>query len=135
MTPNQANTHRKTSPAGVPGRSRFARLAGILGPGIIAASAGNDAGGILTYSQAGAQWKYDFIWLMVIITICLIVVQEMCARMGAVTGKGLTDLIREKFGVRWTLFAIVSILISNGGTIVTEFFGIALALQILHISK
>ncbi|HET6387710.1 MAG TPA: Nramp family divalent metal transporter [Armatimonadota bacterium] len=115
--------------------SGWRRVASILGPGIITASAGNDAGGIATYAQAGAQWKYNFIWLMVVITFCLIIVQEMCARMGAVTGKGLSDLIREKFGPRWTLFAVLAILIANGGTVVTEFAGIAAALELVGVTR
>jgi len=76
----------------------------ILGPGLIATSAGNDAGGIATYSSAGAKYGYDLIWVMVIITVSLAVVQEMCARLGAATGRGLLDLIRERFGVGWALF-------------------------------
>ncbi|MCA1595309.1 MAG: Nramp family divalent metal transporter [Chloroflexi bacterium] len=117
------------------GRYNLSRLGAFLGPGLVAACAGNDAGGIATYAQAGAAWKYDFVWLMVVITICLVVVQEMCARMGAVTGQGLVDLIRERFGVRMTAFAILSLLIANGGTVVSEFAGIAASLQLFHISK
>src|SRR5665213_1431837 len=113
----------------LPLRFRAPRFIMILGPGLIAASAGNDAGGIATYAQAGAEWKFGFVWLMILITVCLVVVQEMCARMGAVTGKGLADLIREKFGVRLTLFAIVAILIANGGTVVSEFAGVGAALE------
>ncbi|MDQ2731208.1 MAG: divalent metal cation transporter [Armatimonadota bacterium] len=138
LTTGQPNGHQKIrtktpQSAGGIRRSRWSRLGMFLGPGLIAAFAGNDAGGIATYAQAGAQWKYDFIWLMVLITFSLIIVQEMCARMGAVTGKGLADLIREKFGFRWTLFAIAAILIANGGTVVSEFAGIAAALEIFKI--
>ena len=78
-----------------------------LGPGLIAANAGNDAGGIATYSSVGARYGYDLLWMMVVITVSLIVVQEMAARMGAVTGKGLADLVREQYGIRWALFATV----------------------------
>jgi Mn2+/Fe2+ NRAMP family transporter len=118
-----------------PSASPWARLGGLLGPGLIAACAGNDAGGIATYATAGAQWQYNLVLFMLLITVGLVVVQEMSARMGAVTGKGLTDLIREKFGVRWALLAILAILISNGGTVVSEFAGIAAALELVHISR
>ena len=80
----------------------------ILGPGIITASADNDVGGITVYSQAGAQFGYPILWTLIPITIALVVVQEMAARMGAVTGKGLAGLIRENFGVRWTFFVMVA---------------------------
>src|ERR1700716_1206897 len=88
-----------------PRRARLVAFLGLLGPGLIATSAGNDAGGIATYSSAGAKYGYDLIWVMVIITVSLAVVQEMCARLGAATGRGLLDLIREKFGVGWSLFS------------------------------
>src|SRR6266446_203826 len=107
----------------------------ILGPGLIATSAGNDAGGIATYSSAGAKYGYDLIWVMVIITVSLAIVQEMCARLGAATGRGLLDLIRERFGVGWALFAIVVILIANGGVTVSEFVGIGAAMELIGISK
>lgn len=80
-------------------RGPFAVLA-VLGPGLIAANAGNDAGGIATYSSVGARYGYDLLWMMVVITVSLVVVQEMAARMGVVTGKGLADLVREEYGVR-----------------------------------
>src|SRR5205814_9400972 len=99
----------------------------ILGPGLIAASAGNDAGGIATYSAAGAQFGYDLIWVMVVITVSLAVVQEMCARLGAATGRGLLDLIREKFGLGWALLAVLVILLANAALIVTEFIGVGAA--------
>ena len=83
-------------------RIRILLFAAILGPGFITANVDNDSGGILTYSQAGAQYGYTLLWTMLPITIALIVVQEMCARMGVVTGKGLSDLIREEFGLRLT---------------------------------
>src|ERR1700734_3938454 len=92
---------------------RFVALFAFLGPGLIAANAGNDAGGIATYSSVGAKYGYDLLWMMVLITVSLIVVQEMAARMGAVTGKGLAELIREQYGIRWSMFATVSVLIAN----------------------
>jgi Mn2+/Fe2+ NRAMP family transporter len=107
----------------------------ILGPGLVAASAGNDAGGIATYSSAGAKYGYDLIWVMVIVTVSLAVVQEMCARLGAATGRGLLDLVRERFGIGWALFAISVILIANGGLVVSEFVGIGAATELFGISK
>ncbi|MGB9178022.1 MAG: Nramp family divalent metal transporter [Pyrinomonadaceae bacterium] len=107
----------------------------VLGPGLIAASAGNDAGGIATYSSAGAKYGYSLIWVMVIITVSLAVVQEMCARLGAATGRGLLDLIRERFGIGWALFAVGVILIANGGLVVSEFVGISAAAELFGVSK
>jgi len=104
-----------------------------LGPGLITANAGNDAGGIATYSAVGASYGYSLLWMMVIITISLGVVQEMCARMGAVTGKGLSALIRENFGIRLVAFAMLALLIANGGTAVSEFVGIGAALGLVGI--
>jgi Mn2+/Fe2+ NRAMP family transporter len=111
--------------------TRLLLLLGVLGPGLISAAAGDDAGGIATYSQAGASFGYSLLWMIVVITISLGVVQEMCARMGAITGKGLADLIREEFGVRWTAFAMLCLLIANGSTVVTEFLGIKASIQVL----
>jgi Mn2+/Fe2+ NRAMP family transporter len=111
------------------------RLLLILGPGLIASSAGNDAGGIATYSSAGAKYGYDLIWVMVIITVSLAVVQEMCARLGAATGRGLLDLIRERFGIGWALLAVGVILIANSGLIVSEFVGLGAAMELLGVSK
>ena len=102
----------------------------VVGPGFITANVDNDAGGILTYSSAGAQFGYLLLWTMIPITLALIVVQEMCARMGAVTGKGLSDLIREEFGLRITFFMMLGILITNFGNVVTEFIGIATSLEL-----
>ena len=110
-------------------------LLSIVGPGIITASADNDVGGIATYSQAGAQYGYAILWTLIPITIALIVVQEMAARMGAVTGKGLSGLIRENFGVRWTALLGISFVASNVFTTSAEFAGIAAAAQIFHVSK
>ena len=106
----------------------------ILGPGLIAAAAGNDAGGIATYSAAGAQFGYDLIWVMLLITVSLAVVQEMCARLGAATGRGLLDLIREHYGLRWALLALAVILLANAGLIITEFVGVGAAAELLGIS-
>src|ERR1700728_836074 len=107
----------------------------VVGPGFITANIDNDAGGILTYSQAGAQFGYSLLWTILPITLALIVVQEMCARMGVVTGKGLSDLIREEFGLRATFITMVLLLIVNFGLVVTEFIGISGSLQLFHISK
>src|SRR6201990_3780908 len=92
-------------------RTRLILFFAVLGPGFITANVDNDAGGILTYSQAGAQYGYSLLWTMLPITLALIVVQEMCARMGAVTGKGLSDLIREEFGLRMTFFLMVLLVV------------------------
>src|SRR5580692_725813 len=107
----------------------------VVGPGFITANVDNDAGGILTYSQAGAQFGYTLLWTMIPITISLIVVQEMCARMGAVTGKGLSDLIREEFGLRITFLMMLGILITNFGNVITEFVGIAGSMGLFGVSK
>ncbi|HWE62526.1 MAG TPA: divalent metal cation transporter [Chloroflexota bacterium] len=105
-----------------------------LGPGLIAANAGNDAGGIATYSSVGASYGYGLLWMMVVITLSLGVVQEMCARMGAVTGKGLSALIREYFGLRLVAFAMLALLIANGGTAISEFVGIGAALGLVGLA-
>lgn len=97
----------------------------IVGPGIITANADNDVGGILTYSQAGAQFGYSLLWLLIPVTIALIVVQEMCARMGAVTGKGLADLIRENFGVKVSFWVLLVFVIGDLGNTASEFAGVA----------
>src|SRR5271154_5807259 len=107
----------------------------VVGPGFITANVDNDAGGIFTYSAAGAQFGYVLLWTMIPITIALIVVQEMCARMGAVTGKGLSDLIREEFGLRITFLMMLGILITNFGNVVTEFIGIATSLELFGLSR
>jgi len=107
----------------------------VLGPGFITANVDNDSGGILTYSQAGAQYGYALLWTMIPITLALIVVQEMCARMGVVTGKGLSDLIREEFGLRVTVVMMILLVIVNYTNVVTEFIGIAGSLHLFHVSK
>jgi NRAMP (natural resistance-associated macrophage protein)-like metal ion transporter len=107
----------------------------ILGPGIITANVDNDAGGITTYSLAAANYGYAILWMMIPTTIALVVVQEMCARMGAVTGKGLSDLIRESFGVKVTFYVMIALLLTNMGNSISEFAGIAASLEIFGISK
>ncbi|MDQ2993128.1 MAG: Nramp family divalent metal transporter, partial [Candidatus Eremiobacteraeota bacterium] len=110
-------------------------FAGVLGPGFITASAGNDVGGIATYSAAGAQYGYAILWVLLPLAVALIVVQEMAARMGTVTGKGLASLIRENFGVRVSFFAMLALFVVNVGLTATEFAGIATASEIFGISR
>jgi NRAMP (natural resistance-associated macrophage protein)-like metal ion transporter len=107
----------------------------VVGPGFITANVDNDAGGIYTYSAAGAQFGYTLLWTMIPMTLALVVVQEMSARMGAVTGKGLSDLIREEFGFRITFLMMVGLIICNFGNVVAEFAGIASSLELFHISR
>jgi Mn2+/Fe2+ NRAMP family transporter len=116
-------------------RGRIALLLAVIGPGFITANVDNDAGGIFTYSQAGAQFGYSLLWTMIPITIALVVVQEMASRMGAVTGKGLSDLIREEFGFRLTFFVMVTLVVTNLGNVVGEFAGIASSLELFGWSK
>ena len=116
-------------------RIRILLFLAVLGPGFITANVDNDSGGILTYSQAGAQYGYTLLWTMIPITIALIVVQEMCARMGVVTGKGLSDLIREEFGLRLTFILMVLLVVVNYTNVVTEFIGIAGSLHLFHVTK
>jgi NRAMP (natural resistance-associated macrophage protein)-like metal ion transporter len=115
--------------------NRFLAYLAILGPGIIAANAGNDASGIATYSTVGAGYGYGLMWVFLPMMISLIIVQEMCVRMGVVTGKGLSDLIREQFGVRWTALVMLSLLIANTGVIISEFVGIAQASELFGIPR
>ncbi len=116
-------------------RIRILLFLAVLGPGFITANVDNDSGGILTYSQAGAQYGYTLLWTIIPITIALIVVQEMCARMGVVTGKGLSDLIREEFGLRITFVLMVLLVVVNYTNVVTEFIGIAGSLRLFHVTK
>ena len=116
-------------------KSRTLLFLAVVGPGIITANVDNDAGGILVYSQAGAQYGLLLLWTMIPITLALIVVQEMSARMGAVTGKGLSDLIREEFGFRITFLMMLGILLINFGNVVTEFIGIATSLALFGLSR
>jgi len=127
-------TARATELAKKP-RSRVWLLLAVMGPGIIAASAGNDSGGISTYSQAGAKYGYQMLWMMFLMTFSLVIVQEMAGRMGAVTGKGFAALIRERFGVRPTFFAMLALLASNAATSVAEFAGIAAAMELFGVSR
>jgi NRAMP (natural resistance-associated macrophage protein)-like metal ion transporter len=116
-------------------RKRLLMFIAILGPGMITANAGNDAGGIATFASIGAEFGYSLLWLLIPITISLGIVQEMCARMGAVTGKGLADLIRERFGVRWTALVMLALLVANAGVTVSEFVGIAAATELFGTSR
>ncbi|HXJ37849.1 MAG TPA: divalent metal cation transporter, partial [Bryobacteraceae bacterium] len=123
-------------------RDAFARLKrhlviflAVLGPGFITAVVDNDSGGIYTYSQAGARWGYLPLWTLLPITIALIVTQEMCSRMGAVTGKGLSDLIREEFGLRMTFGIMILLVLANLTNIAAEFAGVATSLDLFGVSK
>jgi len=116
-------------------KTRILLFLAVVGPGFITANVDNDAGGILTYSQAGAQFGHLLLWTMIPITLALIVIQEMCARMGAVTGKGLSDLIREEFGFRVTFLMMIGLVIVNFGNVVTEFAGIAGSLELFGLNK
>jgi NRAMP (natural resistance-associated macrophage protein)-like metal ion transporter len=116
-------------------RRRILLLVAFMGPGIIAANAGNDAGGIATYASAGAQYGYRTLFAMVLVTVALVVVQEMCARLGAYTGEGLGALIREQFSIRVTAFALLALVVANVGLVVSEFAGIAAAMELLHVSR
>ncbi len=116
-------------------RIRILLFLAVLGPGFITANVDNDSGGILTYSQAGAQYGYTLLWLMIPISIALTVVQEMNARMGVVTGKGLSDLIREEFGLRLTFVLMVLLAVVNYTNVVTEFIGIAGSMHLFHVTK
>ncbi|WP_050059583.1 Nramp family divalent metal transporter [Silvibacterium bohemicum] len=116
-------------------RIRILLFLAVLGPGFITANVDNDPNGILTYSQAGAQYGYELLWTMIPITLSLYVVQEMCARMGAVTGKGLSDLIREEFGLRITVIVMFLLVLVNFGNVIGEFAGIAESLELFGLSK
>ncbi len=116
-------------------RIRLLMFLAVIGPGFITANVDNDAGGIYTYSAAGAQFGYLLLWVMIPMTVALVVVQEMSARMGAVTGKGLSDLIREEYGLRVTFLMMLGLVITNFGNVVPEFAGVASSLELFHISK
>lgn len=107
----------------------------VMGPGIITSNVDNDAGGITTYSLAGAHFGYAFIWALIPIAVALILVQEMSARMGVVTGKGLADLIRERFGVKITFYLLLALFLTNLGNTIAEFAGVAAALEIVYVSR
>lgn len=115
--------------------NRFLLLLSILGPGLITANAGNDAGGVTTYSVVGAHFGYSMLWSLLAIGIGLAVTQEMIARMAVVTGKGLSDLIRERYGVKWAFFAMIVLIIANLGVCIGDFAGIAASMELFHISK
>src|ERR1700742_1172753 len=102
-------------------RTRLLLILAVMGPGLITANVDNDSGGILTYSQAGAKYGYLPLWTLIPITLLLIVTQEMCSRMGAVTGKGLSDLIREEFGLRTTFFMMTALVLTNFTNVIAEF--------------
>ncbi len=114
---------------------KFYTYLAVLGPGIIAANAGNDAGGIATYSTVGATYGYSLLWVFIPMILSLIVVQEMCVRMGVVTGQGLADLIREQFGVRLTALVMLALLIANSGVIISQFIGVAQASELFGIPR
>jgi Mn2+/Fe2+ NRAMP family transporter len=116
-------------------KNRALLLLAVIGPGFITANVDNDAGGIFTYSIAGAQFGYSLLWAMIPTTIALVVVQEMAARMGAVTGKGLSDLIREEFGFRITFFLMIALVATNFGNIMAEFAGVASSLALFGMSR
>ena len=116
-----------------PRRTRLIVFLGLLGPGLIAANAGNDAGGIATYSSAGAKYGYSTIWIMLLITVSLGIVQLLAARMGVVTGKGLAELIREEYGIRWSVLATSAVLIANLGICISDFVGIGAAVGLTGV--
>jgi len=116
-------------------RNRVLAFVAVAGPGLIAANAGNDAGGVLTYASAGAQFAYRSLFLMVLVTVALVVVQEMCARLGAYTGEGLGALIREQFPVRASMGALALLFVANVGLTVSEFAGIGAASELLGVSR
>ena len=107
----------------------------VAGPGIITSNVDNDAGGIATYSMAGSHFGNGLLWSLLPIMLALIVVQEMSARMGVVTGKGLSDLIRERFGVKLTVYVLIGVVLTNFGNVIAEFAGVASSLEIFHVSK
>jgi Mn2+/Fe2+ NRAMP family transporter len=127
--------HRASSTRRMFPRASLLAFFAILGPGLISAIAGDDAGGIGTYSVVGAKYGYQLLWSLVVITVGLIIVQEMTARLTVMTGKGLSDLIREVFGVRITAFAMLTLFIANGAVTISEFVGIAAASELFGVSR
>src|SRR6202158_841424 len=116
-------------------RHRLTLLLAVIGPGLITSNVDNDAGGISVYSQAGAQYGYTLLWLLIPMTIALYVTEEMCARMAVVTGKGVSDLIREAFGFRPTFFVVGRGFLVELGNVVAEFAGVASAMEIFGVSR
>ena len=107
----------------------------VLGPGVITGFAGNEAGGVTTYSSVGANFGYSMLWLLLIASLGLAVIQQMCSRMGITTGQGLSDLIRSRYGVRWTVVAMLALLVANGSNVVAEFAGIAASVELLGVPR
>lgn len=130
LVPRRASWNRRAF-----SRVRLVAFLGILGPGLVSAIAGDDAGGIGTYSIVGAKYGYDLLWALVIVILALIFVQEMTARLAVTTGKGLADLIREEFGVRTTAFAMLTLFIANGAVTISEFVGIAAASELFGVNR
>jgi len=116
-------------------RVRLALIFAVVGPGLITSNVDNDAGGIYTYSLCGARYGYTMLWLLIPVAVALIVVQEMCSRMGTVTGKGLADLIREHFGLRATFLIMMAVLFTNLGNAVAEFAGLASSMELFGVSR
>jgi len=116
-------------------RHRLTLLLAVIGPGLITSNVDNDAGGIATYSQAGAQYGYALLWSLIPMTIALYVTEEMCARMGVITGKGLSDLIREEFGFRPTFFVMITGFFVDLANVVAEFAGVAASMEMFHITR
>src|SRR6266536_4396624 len=116
-------------------RYHLAVFFAVIGPGFITAVVDNDSGGIFTYSAAGARYGYLLLWTLLPITVVLIITQEMCSRMGAVTGKGLSDLIREEFGLRITFLLMAFLVLANLTNVIAEFAGVARSLEPFHISR
>ncbi|MDH7601231.1 MAG: divalent metal cation transporter [Armatimonadota bacterium] len=117
------------------GRHKLLALLAVIGPGVITSAADNDAAGIITYAQAGAKYRFDLLWVIVLITFVLAMVQEMSARMGTITQKGLGELIRENFGVKWAMFALGTLFVANLGVTVADFAGIAMSLEIFGLPR
>jgi Mn2+/Fe2+ NRAMP family transporter len=143
-TADRTTARRRADAAGIAGTGRVPLRVRLrrawpyllaLGPGLLAASAGNDAGGIATYASAGASYGYGLLWAMVLVTLFVGVVQEMSARMGAATGKGFSDLVRENFSLRVTALILLTLFIANAGIIVSEFIGIAAAAELFGVSR
>jgi Mn2+/Fe2+ NRAMP family transporter len=135
LAPEQHRGRARLAEATVRRYRRFLLVLAVIGPGIIAANAGNDAGGIITYAAAGAEFGYRTLFFMVLVTVALVVVQEMCSRLGVYTGKGLAALIREEFSLRVATFALACLVVANVGLVVSEFAGIGAALQLFGVSK